>query len=220
MSSNFFQERRSYRKFIADQPVSKALLDQVLADAMRAPSWANSQPWDVYVVAGDAMNKLREDYLASHDNHEPENTEMAAPLSWPMVHLNRMRLNSAYLFQTMDIDRYNTSHRQDNWRRNFIFFDAPAAVFLCMHKDLSEWSTLDVGIFAGYFMLACEAHGLQTIPAYSSVVYPHHIRRIAGIPDQLKIITGILVGHAEPGHRFNRPKTTRAPIDELVTYIE
>lgn len=46
--------RHSVRQFTA-QPVDRDLIKKVVKLAQRAPSWVNSQPWQVYC----AMGKLR-----------------------------------------------------------------------------------------------------------------------------------------------------------------
>ena len=44
-------ERKSIRGF-TDQPVSKALLEDVIGLANRAPSSMNTQPWHLHVLTG------------------------------------------------------------------------------------------------------------------------------------------------------------------------
>ena len=51
-------QRRSIRGYLK-QPVPKALIREVLALAMRAPTSLNTQPWNFYVVAGDVLDRIR-----------------------------------------------------------------------------------------------------------------------------------------------------------------
>jgi len=48
-------ERRSIRGF-KDEPVSKALLEEVIALANRAPSSMNTQPWHLHVLTGKVLS--------------------------------------------------------------------------------------------------------------------------------------------------------------------
>jgi nitroreductase len=48
------QERRSIRGFL-DKPVSRALLEEVIALANRAPSSMNTQPWHLHVLTGEPL---------------------------------------------------------------------------------------------------------------------------------------------------------------------
>ena len=49
--------RRSVRGFKSD-PVPDSIISQILADASRAPSGTNSQPWFAIVVTGEARQRL------------------------------------------------------------------------------------------------------------------------------------------------------------------
>ena len=51
-------ERRSIRGF-KDEPVSKALLEDVIALANRAPSSMNTQPWHLHVLTGKPLEAVR-----------------------------------------------------------------------------------------------------------------------------------------------------------------
>ena len=50
--------RRSVRGFL-DQPVAADVIRRVLLTAARAPSGGNLQPWQIHIVAGDAMRELK-----------------------------------------------------------------------------------------------------------------------------------------------------------------
>ena len=51
------QQRYSCRIFL-DAPVERGTLDAIFQDAFRTPSWANSQPWDVYVAGQEEMQAI------------------------------------------------------------------------------------------------------------------------------------------------------------------
>lgn len=50
--------RRSIRGYKSD-PVPKALIEEVLALAMRAPSSMNTQPWNFTVISGEPLDRIR-----------------------------------------------------------------------------------------------------------------------------------------------------------------
>jgi hypothetical protein len=52
--------RRSIRGYKPD-PVPRALIKEVIALALRAPSSMNTQPWNFYVVTGEPRRKHRAD---------------------------------------------------------------------------------------------------------------------------------------------------------------
>src|SRR5690349_15214325 len=50
--------RRSIRGYKPD-PVPKALIEEIISLAMRAPSSYNSQPWNFYVITGEPLDRIR-----------------------------------------------------------------------------------------------------------------------------------------------------------------
>jgi nitroreductase len=52
------RSRRSIRGFL-DKPVPRALIEEILELAMRAPSSMNTQPWHFHVVAGAVLDRVR-----------------------------------------------------------------------------------------------------------------------------------------------------------------
>jgi hypothetical protein len=50
--------RRSIRGYL-DKPVPRALIEEVIALAMRAPSSMNTQPWNFTVVTGEPLDRIR-----------------------------------------------------------------------------------------------------------------------------------------------------------------
>ncbi|MGB2387986.1 MAG: nitroreductase family protein, partial [Henriciella sp.] len=50
--------RRSIRGY-KQKPVPKALIEEILQLAMRAPSSMNTQPWNFYVISGEPLDRIR-----------------------------------------------------------------------------------------------------------------------------------------------------------------
>ena len=50
--------RRSIRGYKPD-PVPRALIEEIIGLAMRAPSSMNTQPWNFYVVTGEPLDRIR-----------------------------------------------------------------------------------------------------------------------------------------------------------------
>ena len=42
------------------EEVPVEVLKDIISTARRAPSWENSQPWSVYIAAGETLAKIRE----------------------------------------------------------------------------------------------------------------------------------------------------------------
>ena len=63
--------RHSFRAFLP-KPVEREKLRSILEAAQRSPSWANSQPWEVFVVSGGALDSIRKGFAQKRE-------EKAAP---------------------------------------------------------------------------------------------------------------------------------------------
>ena len=50
--------RRSIRGYKPD-PVPKALIEEIIGLAMRAPSSMNTQPWNFYIITGEPLDRIR-----------------------------------------------------------------------------------------------------------------------------------------------------------------
>jgi len=77
--------RRTVRDF-SDRPVSRAVIDECLVAAARAPSGANLQPWHFVVVSNPAVKRqLREaaemeEYAGDADSHaQPDGLSQSDP---------------------------------------------------------------------------------------------------------------------------------------------
>ncbi|WP_458119643.1 nitroreductase family protein [Paenibacillus sp. Z6-24] len=216
--SNLFEQRKTVRKYTS-QPVPHEVLRSVLEDAQKAPSWANSQPWEVYVATGEALERLRAANLKAYDEKVPaDDSDMPRPAVWPEYLQERMNAAYAKVFEQSGIARDDQQAREDNWRNNFYFFNAPVAAFICLDRNLTEWSTLDAGIYAGNLMLAAAQHGLGSTPAASSVSYPHILREVLGISEHQRVVVGIMLGYEDKEHPYNRPTSSRVPLEENIHF--
>ena len=65
--SDAVASRYSVRQFLADKPVPRAVVEDLLRAAARAPSGGNLQPWRCYVVAGAARQRLVDAVLEQVD---------------------------------------------------------------------------------------------------------------------------------------------------------
>jgi len=76
--------RSSVRAYKPD-PVGKNTILKILKAATRAPSWANTQPWEIFVAGGEALERLRTAYVARSQKRVPPNPDLPAPQTWPPV---------------------------------------------------------------------------------------------------------------------------------------
>jgi len=48
---NALKDRRTTRAFKPDR-INRGVIAKILEPALHAPSWANTQPWEIFVAAG------------------------------------------------------------------------------------------------------------------------------------------------------------------------
>jgi nitroreductase len=205
-------ERHSIRAFLP-KPVEKEKLDAVLVASVRAPSWANTQPWEVFVATGDTLERIKEGYRQKYADNAPAVPETSRPAQWSEAAQKRIQ----QLRPDMEKD-CGTSVEQFA-ALNQAMFNAPVVVYVCMDKILSEWSLYDIGAYSQTFMLAALEQGLSTIPAITLTLYPDVLRRELKIPDNLKITIGIAVGYADKENGINKFISARCPLSETVRFF-
>jgi nitroreductase len=69
--SEIIRERRSIRKY-QDRDIPREVLNELLEDALWAPSGTNRQNWDVYVVKGEKKDKLLESVKLAGEIFKPK----------------------------------------------------------------------------------------------------------------------------------------------------
>jgi nitroreductase len=209
--------RFTVRAFKHD-PVDRDTIERVMEAALRAPSWANTQPWEVYVAGGEVLNRLREAYVANLKNCVARNPDLAAPKHWPPALLMRMETLRAERMTTLERVCLDKSVLKDLSEMNYHFFHAPVVAYICMDRDLTPWSIFDLGLFSQSLMLAARHVGLDSAPAVTLVAHPDLVRKELSIPDHLSIIIGIALGYADAEHPQNKFRSPRRTVQEAVTF--
>jgi nitroreductase len=209
--------RFTARAFKPD-PIDRQTLEKVMEVALRSPSWANTQPWEVYVAGGEDLNRLREAYLANLKNCVARNLDLTAPKQWPPKLLMRMENLKSERMATLERVCLDKSVLKDLSEMNYHFFHAPVVAYICMDKTLTPWSIYDLGLFSQSLMLAARHYGLDSAPAVTLAAHPDLIRKELKIPDDLFIIIGIALGYAECGHPQNQFRSPRRSVQDAVTF--
>ena len=210
------ESRRSIRAFKPD-PVSREVLLKIMAAANWAPSWADTQPWEVFVAAGEPLARIRERFLTQFEAGVPPVFDIPRPQEWPSGPKQRMLDFVEDRCAFLGVIPGDEAARATSMRRNFEFFDAPVVVFLCLHKDLTPWSYFDMGLFAQSLMLAAMEYSVGSVVAVNFAAYPEIIREELGVPGDYTIMIGIALGYADPDSPENRCRSVRRPVDEAIT---
>lgn len=203
-----FANRYSCREF-APEPVPEEVLRDVVATALNAPSWEDTQPWDVWVAGPEKTVEL---YAALSDPRAQgasRGMDVDAPHGWTPEINQRRRALYPPMLKLMEGGSRRFS------QLNGEFFHAPQVVYLCMDASLGPWSLYDVGAFSMGLMLAAADAGLATIPAAAYIWYPDVVRKVLGIPESERVVIGIGIGYAADV-RTNEFRAPKKGLDEVV----
>lgn len=209
--------RYSVRAYL-DKPVPDQLIEKVLGAALQAPSWGNTQPWEVAVVGGQVLERIRNSYLKAAVEGKQPSPDFSFPASWPAVNRDRYFENGQRMYQTLGIDRADEKARKEFQRKGSEFFGAPRVIFLFLDEGLSPWSLFDLGLFSQTLMLAAHSVGLGTCPMAMAAAYPDLVREALGTPPDKKLALGIPIGYPDETAPINKHRSTRVALEEAVKW--
>ena len=121
--------RRSTRGF-ANKAISKAVIQEIIEDAKRAPSSMNSQPWHVHVLTGAPLDEVRRRNMEEMAAGKPSKRDIFTHGPYEGAHRQRQVDIAKQLFAAMGIARDDKPMRQDWVMRGFRQFDAPVSLVL------------------------------------------------------------------------------------------
>jgi len=214
------RERRSIRGF-TDRPVSKALLEDILALANRAPSSMNTQPWHLHVLTGEPLEQVR------HGNTErmlagvAPSQEIGNYAAYEGEHRKRQIEIAVQLFEAMGIERHDAERRQDWVMRGFRQFDAPVSVVVCFDRSLlnNTIAHFDTGAMTYGLVLAAWSKGLGAVINGQGIMQSPVVREIAQIPEDQVILTCVALGWPDEDFVANTVVSRRRPTENIVRFL-
>ena len=213
--------RRSIREF-TDELVPAETLRQLVTAAGRAPSSKNTQPWQLFLVQGAALEALRSDYLAAFDAKSPakpgyQYSPNPLPESWAA----RAKECGIGIFKHKGIGRDDTAKRSAHDRENFRFFGAKQVFFLGTQASAYAHGTFfDCGFVFDNLMLGLTALGYGSCPQYSVMIYPDLLRKHIPGSENTLFIAGLPFGRPKPGSLVNDFQPARLPAEAWFKTVE
>lgn len=212
--------RLSVRAFLPD-PVSPQMIGRLLAQAARAPSGGNLQPWHIDVLAGDAMARFRgcmRERLADALPETPEYAIYPDPLPDPW-RSRRFAIGEA-MYARLGIPRDDKAARRRWFANNFDFFGAPMALICSLERTMGPPQWADAGMFLQSMMLLLRAQGLDSCAQECWALYPRTVSRFLELPEGRMVFCGLAIGHRDPEHPVNVLRSERAALGEWVRFHE
>jgi nitroreductase len=214
--------RKSIRAFKPD-PIPKKVLKEILETALRAPSWANTQPWELMVVSGGKLQELKE--ALSNLSSEKPRPDIPFLTEFPEPYGTRRRVLGRKVLEMKGIDRKDKGRRREWHARMTTFFDAPQAILLMIDRSFYEmgdflnvWAVFSCGLLAMNIVLLATHHGLGTCLEVAPVAHPDAIREILKLSDEKLMVLAIAIGYPDWENPVNRFRSEREPLDKIVQW--
>lgn len=209
--------RYSCRCFLP-KPVPKKTIEAILELAQHTPSWCNCQPWQIILVSGGEINRLRERLYAHASARHPARPDFAYPLRYEGIYRDRRKVCGVQLYQSLGIGKEDKAAAAEQSLENFRFFGAPHLALITTAEDLGVYGALDCGLYVATFMLAARGHGVDTIAQAALASYPDLLREHFGLAADRKFVCGISFGYGDAQHRIHGYRTERAELSDVVDW--
>lgn len=204
------RSRSSIRAFL-DKPVDVDTLRRLLETAARAPSGGNVQPWRVFLLQGDAMERFRT-FLAGRSGREEPAYEIYPEGLKEPYRSSRYKVGED-MYALLEIPREDKSARFSWIARNFDFFGAPAGFFCFVDRQMGQPQWSDLGMFLQTFMLLARESGLDTCPQEAWAMRPESVAEFVGAGEELMLFCGMAIGYRDPDAAVNQLVSDREPLD-------
>jgi len=218
------KERKSIRAFKPDQ-VPQDLLKKILEKAQRAPSWANTQPWEFAVVTGKKLKAIQEAFVKCGPSAmQTTQSDIARPPDFPEPFISRIKKMQVKENRGRTT-ALNPQEMAERMNRNFRHYGATTCIYILVNKNfvyqekgVNMWALFDCGAVEQTIMLLATAYGLGTIAQAMAVIYPDIIHKELGIPDDKLVALGIAIGYPDWKDPVNEDYREREPLDEICKF--
>lgn len=194
------QNRHSVRMF-TNQKIDLDTIQDIIRQAQLAPSWVNSQPYHLYLVVGETLEKVRkEQFQLEQNNVKGQSDVPVMPRNkWAKQAQNNMAEWTKGLGEAA----------KEMGPAAAKLYNAQAVVYLTLPKGYSPWSLYDLGAFGENIILGASDRGIASMTAYQFVKYPQMLRQQLAIPAQEDIIIGIGLGYRDTTAMVNQIESVK-----------
>ncbi|MGO8683887.1 MAG: nitroreductase [Thermoleophilia bacterium] len=203
--------RRSIRRFKPDA-VPHEIVRELLDEARWSPSWANTQAWNIYVVAGETLERLKGAGKAPDQRETPAGPDFGMPSEWP-PHL------AARTKQLFDL---RAAFAPEPGRIGPAeFFGAHCLLLFAIERGLAiDYALFDSGLLVQSVCLAAHSKGLGTCIMAMAVRDPDSLRELLPQSADKQFVIGVALGYPDGEAQINRFERQRAQLEEVVTWAE
>jgi nitroreductase len=231
--SNFLASRRSTRDFLPT-PVPQQIINQILTDALTAPSWSNTRPFKIAVATDVIRDRISGEFLSRWNVLSrimrkglknklrliysryglPTSNRMIVKPYVPELRPRAQRVGKE-LYELFGVKRGDRDARDKQWGKNYSFFGAPVEMFIYIHKSLHVYAASDAGLMMENLMLSAHGHGLGTCAQGAVNIWDDVVRKEFDIPKDYRLLCGMAIGYPSDSP-VNSFKAHRIGTDEIL----
>lgn len=216
------QSRHSTRAFFPSKPVPTSILEECFELARNSPSSTNHQPWRVYIMSGERLERTRH-ALVDAVTSGVRSTTPAAPQQF-----NRFRSDlghELYGVHGYNIARGDRDGMEKARLRNYEFFDAPTVAAICIPSSLAEKGflaeTMSVGLYLQTLVYLLAERGIGTCMQVAPAGYGDVVEKGMGIEgEEVEIICTLAIGYEDPSKQINSVRAKREEWKENVKFLD
>ena len=212
--------RRSIRAYRPDA-VPQDVIAEILDEARWAPSWRNTQAWNVWVLTGGALERYKAAFKAASETDAPAGLDLPATdtADWPAACSLRTKALMAERAATLQAAGESTDPAAAMARMANLF-GAPCLLVFGFEDCLAEaYASYDTASLVQNVCLAAHDKGLGTCIIATVVRFPGLLREQLPDAADKRFVVAVTLGYPEPGNAANAFERSRAPLDELVTWV-
>ena len=116
--------RRSIRAFLSE-PVARERIERAVEVARWAPSWGNTQPWEVVVADGAKAQELGRLFEEEAKKGSAPRPDIEMPGQFPEPHITRYKELGKSLFAAVGIARDDAQAHAQHYLNMYNFFGRP-----------------------------------------------------------------------------------------------
>ena len=212
--SEAIRERRSIRSFRSDA-IPGETITEILDEARWAPSWANAQGSDVFVLRGEALGRYKSmmaEKLASEATPDPD-LPMTQRDQWPEHILGRMMYRRVTPGAESQTPRPRVGLAEA--------YGAPCMLLFAVDERIAaEYACFDAGLLVQNVCLAAHDRGLGTCIMAMAVRYGSALHELVPQAAGRRFVVGVALGLIDPAAHINAIQRERCPLEDIVTFVD
>ena len=212
--------RRSIRGF-KEEPLSKEVISEIVGLATRAPSSMNTQPWNLHVVTGEPLDRIRAGNTERNLAGVAASREIRMHGPYQGIHRDRQKAIAVQLFDAMGIEWTDKERRHDWVMRGFRQFDAPVSVVVTFDAELTDndIAIFDCGAVVNALVNAAWSRGVGCVINGQGIMQSPVVREFAEIPDNEVIMSCVAMGYPMDDFAANDVVSTRRDVQDVVSFV-